>query len=259
MTDAEVSSLKRRVFFAEEGVRIKKERLDEATQEYEEEHTTFTIFSKQLEQKWEQRFDALARLAQDAGVRREDVEVIRLQPWQMPLDQETTTAERDAAAEQEAGATREAAVEREAVREASEGRAVPGADGKADDGGEGMAERIAILGKLPRQAAKGAAARLGEYTKCAQLTNGRPCYEKVGEKDKMIWYSTVCKGEWVAGRRKNLGTDEGLLDLEEDAASPEQGARYWQVSDDKGGWHDAPDVRVYVQPAPPPATKGLRD
>ena len=70
---AELRSLKRRAGVAEEALRIKKERLDEARQEYEEEHTTFTVFSKQLDEMWEQRFDALARLARDAGVRHEDI------------------------------------------------------------------------------------------------------------------------------------------------------------------------------------------
>ena len=37
-------SMKRRAGVAEEGLRIKKERLDEVVQEYEEEHRTFTIF-----------------------------------------------------------------------------------------------------------------------------------------------------------------------------------------------------------------------
>ena len=44
--------LKRRLGVAEETVRIKRERLDEAEQEYEEEHRTFTVFSKRLEEKW---------------------------------------------------------------------------------------------------------------------------------------------------------------------------------------------------------------
>eukprot|EP00966_Prymnesium_polylepis_P197070 4566638-Prymnesium_polylepis.1 len=70
---AELRPLKRRAGIAEETVRIKKERLDEAEQEYKEEHQTFTIFSKRLEEKWEQRFDVLARLARDAGVRSEDI------------------------------------------------------------------------------------------------------------------------------------------------------------------------------------------
>ena len=33
-------------------MRIKRERLDEAEQEYEEEHRTFTVFSKRLEQNY---------------------------------------------------------------------------------------------------------------------------------------------------------------------------------------------------------------
>ena len=48
---AELRALKRRAGIAEEQVRVKKERLDEAEQEYEEEHSTFTVFSKRLEQK----------------------------------------------------------------------------------------------------------------------------------------------------------------------------------------------------------------
>ena len=46
MLKAEFRKLKRRADIAEETVRIKKERLDEAEHEYEEEHQTFTIFSK---------------------------------------------------------------------------------------------------------------------------------------------------------------------------------------------------------------------
>ena len=40
----EQRTLKRRAGIAEGEARIKKERLEEAQQEYEEEHITFTIF-----------------------------------------------------------------------------------------------------------------------------------------------------------------------------------------------------------------------
>ena len=99
---SELRSLKRRAGIAEEEVRIKMERLDEAEQEYEEEHRTFTIFSKHLEEKWEQRFDVLARLARDAGVRPEDIEAVRLQPWRAAVQAHTTAAGRQAAVEREA-------------------------------------------------------------------------------------------------------------------------------------------------------------
>ena len=89
---AELRSLKRRAGVAEEALRIKKEWLDEAEQEHEEEYSTLTYFSKQLEEKWEQRFDALARLAQDAGVRHEDVEAVRMQPWQAAAHMEQAMA-----------------------------------------------------------------------------------------------------------------------------------------------------------------------
>ena len=59
-------ALKRRAGIAEEVVRMKKEQFEELEQLYEEEHHTFTAFSLQ----WEQRFDALARLACSAGERR---------------------------------------------------------------------------------------------------------------------------------------------------------------------------------------------
>ena len=111
----ELRCLKRRAGIAEETVRIKKERLDEAEQEYEEEHQTFTIFSKRLEEKWEQRFDVLARLARDVGVRSEDIEAVRLQPLRAAA-QEQHTAEREAAAEQEAAA----AAEKEAALQQAE-------------------------------------------------------------------------------------------------------------------------------------------
>ena len=43
---AELRSLKRRAGVAEEALRIKKERLDDAEQFYEEEHRTFTHHSQ---------------------------------------------------------------------------------------------------------------------------------------------------------------------------------------------------------------------
>ena len=73
--------MKRRLGVAEETVRIKKERLEEAEKEYDEEHRTFTTFSKRLEEKWEQRFDELAQLAAAAGVQSEDITAIRMRPW----------------------------------------------------------------------------------------------------------------------------------------------------------------------------------
>ena len=80
---------------AEETVHIKKERLEEAQEEYEEEHRTFTTFSQRLEEKWEQRFDTLATRAREAGIASEDIQAIRQQPRQPP---EAVTAEEVAAA-----------------------------------------------------------------------------------------------------------------------------------------------------------------
>jgi hypothetical protein len=97
-----VHALKRRIGIAEEMVRIKKERLDEADQEYEAEHRTFTIFSKRLEEKLEQRFDALEGLVRDAGVREEDITAVRMQPWRDASAQRSPVVERRAAAEREA-------------------------------------------------------------------------------------------------------------------------------------------------------------
>ena len=115
---AELRSLKRRAGVAEEALRIKKEWLDEAEQEHEEEYSTLTYFSKQLEEKWEQRFDALARLAQDAGMRHEDVEAVRMQPWRAAARMEQAMASaREAAAAQQAASEREVAAEREAAAE----------------------------------------------------------------------------------------------------------------------------------------------
>ena len=73
--------MKRQLGIAEEALRIKKERLEDAVQEYDEEHRTFTIFCKRLEEKWEQRFDAVAALARASGVRSEDIEAARKQEW----------------------------------------------------------------------------------------------------------------------------------------------------------------------------------
>jgi hypothetical protein len=52
MADADARGLKRRLGVAEKTVQIKKERLEEAQLEYEEEHRTFTCFSKRLEERW---------------------------------------------------------------------------------------------------------------------------------------------------------------------------------------------------------------
>ena len=76
-----IRGMKRRLGIAEEALRIKKERLEDAVQEYDEEHKTFTIFSKRLEEKWEQRFDAVSALARASGVRSEDIEAARKQEW----------------------------------------------------------------------------------------------------------------------------------------------------------------------------------
>ena len=81
MANEEVRRMKRRLGIAEEALRIKKERLEDAVQEYDEEQKTFTIFSKRLEEKWEQRFDAVAALARASGVRSEDIEAARKQEW----------------------------------------------------------------------------------------------------------------------------------------------------------------------------------
>ena len=110
---AELRTLKRRVGIAEEALYIKKERLQEAEQEFEEEHSTFTVFSKRLEEKWEQRFDALARLARDDAVRKEDIEAIRRQPWQGNATAERS-AEQFSSTEQAAGVERAVVADRAA-------------------------------------------------------------------------------------------------------------------------------------------------
>ena len=87
----EVRSMKRKLGMAEETVHVKSERLQEAERRrgeaeelYEEEHTSFTKFSKLNEDKWEQRFDTLAAMARAAGVQSEEIEAVRKQPWQPP-------------------------------------------------------------------------------------------------------------------------------------------------------------------------------
>ena len=55
-------------------------RLNASQQVQEVEHNRLSRASQQLEGKWEQRFDALARLARDAGVRSEEIEGVRKQP-----------------------------------------------------------------------------------------------------------------------------------------------------------------------------------
>lgn len=67
----------RRVSAAEERARF-------AEGLYEDEHSTFTRFSQELEDKWSQRFDALAARACVAGVDSVDIEAIRKQSPQEP-------------------------------------------------------------------------------------------------------------------------------------------------------------------------------
>ena len=115
--EQELRLLKRRAGVAEETLRIKRERLDDAEKEYEEEHRTFTVFSKQLEQKWEQRYDALARLVRDAGVPDEDIEAVRKQPLR---DAAATSARAKTAAEQRAAEVTPAAAHQVAAAEQEE-------------------------------------------------------------------------------------------------------------------------------------------
>ena len=72
----------------------------EDRQEYEEEHGTFAVFSQNLVDKWEQRFDALATLARGAGVSSTDIEAIRKQERQ-PAPVPTQAEGRQAAAEEQ--------------------------------------------------------------------------------------------------------------------------------------------------------------
>ena len=122
LPDMSERTLKRRLGIAEETVRIKKERLDDAEQEYEEEHRSFTVFTQRLAEKWEQRFESLAHLARDAGVRQEDIAAVRSQPWResaaMPKHQ-ASAAQREAAqreAAQRAAEKTEAATAAEAAQ-----------------------------------------------------------------------------------------------------------------------------------------------
>ena len=122
---SELRVLKRRAGIAEEVARIKKERLDEAEQFYEEEHRTFMSFLQRREEVWEQRFELLARMASAAGVQHEDIDALRKQPWQdaaaipelerVAAVEQAAASERAAAAEQAAAAERSAAAEDEAA------------------------------------------------------------------------------------------------------------------------------------------------
>ena len=66
---AELRELKRCAGVAEEAVSMKKLRLDEAEERLED-----TAAELAERDKWEQRFDALARLVREAGARHEDKE-----------------------------------------------------------------------------------------------------------------------------------------------------------------------------------------
>jgi len=87
----EVRGMKRKLGVAQETVRVKSERLkeaeqgrDEAEELYQEEHRSFAV-SKRDEEKWEQRFNALAAMARAAGVRSEEIEAVRKQPFYAPV------------------------------------------------------------------------------------------------------------------------------------------------------------------------------
>ena len=106
---AELRERKRCAGVAEEAVSMKKQRLDEAEERLED---TAAVLAERY--KWEQRFDALARLAREAGARHEDILAVRHQPWRAAeaMLEGDAAAERPAAApEQHNGAVTAAAAE----------------------------------------------------------------------------------------------------------------------------------------------------
>ena len=147
-------SLKRRLGVAEELVRIKKECIEENNELYDEEHRNFTKFSKRLEAKWEQRFDALAQLAQDAGVKREDIEAVRSQQ----LDSTTAAAADtalDMALQQAAAlaeADKQAALQQVAARaEADKQAALQEAAARAEADKQAALQEAAARGAADKQ------------------------------------------------------------------------------------------------------------
>ena len=75
-------SLQRRLGVAQETTRMKQEQLQQAEEEYDDEHSTFVRFQARTEEKWAQRYDALAALAERAGVAADEIAAIRSRPWQ---------------------------------------------------------------------------------------------------------------------------------------------------------------------------------
>jgi hypothetical protein len=148
---SELRALKRRtgiaeerVGIAEEAVRVKKERLADAEQDYEDEHRTFTVFSKGLEDKWEQRYDALAELALEAGVTPADVSAIRMRPWQSAIQPQSvaqqTTQRAERAEEQQAVEPR--AEEQQAEKQQAERAEEQQAEEQRAEGADGAAGRV---------------------------------------------------------------------------------------------------------------------
>ena len=163
MANEEVRRMKRRLGIAEEALRIKKERLEDAVQEYDEEHKTFTIFSKRLEEKWEQRFDAVAALARASGVRSEDIEAARKRAWRaanaasnVAVPAEEIAAPQPSARSQRGAWLAQVRAEAEAKAAAAEAEAVAArAEARAAAAeAEAEAEAEAAEGKAEAEAAR---------------------------------------------------------------------------------------------------------
>tara|TARA_B110001452_G_scaffold91009_1_gene74950 strand:+ start:268 stop:1098 length:831 start_codon:yes stop_codon:yes gene_type:complete len=115
-------------------------------------------------------------------------------------------------------------------------------------------ETIVLVGSLPPEAHSDISEYLGEYTKWLHHTNGKPCYEKVGDTDKMIWAVAHGNGPvWCFGHREDLGTDVGCAYNPDGGVSkPELVTKCWKVMDKELSFVDAP-LAVYVQPSAPAA------
>ena len=114
-------------------------------------------------------------------------------------------------------------------------------------------ETIVLVGSLPPQAHRFIPDYLGEYTKWLHPTNGKPCYEKVGDTDMMIWAAGRLSRTWMVGTRGALGTNVGFAyNPDGGAIKPELVTKCWKVRDKDFNYVDAP-LAVYVRPSAPAA------
>ncbi len=172
------------------------------------------------------------------------------------MQREVVARENIAAARQARRLEREGAAAREWEAPAA------AADG-ADAAARAAPARVRLEGALPERAEY-----LGVYELDRdRLVNGKPCYRKVGDHERMLWFTPHGNGgngnnqpNWHAGPRRFLGMRHGWLAAIDPAGSPDRIVAEWQLGTAIGEWRRMPELRCVAEAeAPLPDMAPARD